>query len=149
MKPQGEKKMKTSSKAALIAIGLIVLLAAGSAFAQPSGTMRANVPFQFQAGDKVTPAGEYRVEIDPAFHRMALRRADGSAALYISAHLSRKTGDAPEMATLVFHKYGNQFFLRAAWNGRELSGYELPLSRAEREMARLASTREAASVRVN
>ncbi len=134
-----------SSKAILIAIGLIALLTA-SAYAQPNGMMRVNVPFQFLAGEKVMPAGEYRIEADPAFHRMALRLADGNAALYLSAHLSVKSGDAPEKAMLVFHKYGNQYFLRAAWNAGELRGYELPMSRAERETARLAGSGEVAAV---
>jgi hypothetical protein len=68
--------------------------------------------------------------------------------VYLTAHLTRKTGDAPEAGMLVFNKYGRQYFLRAAWHGGELSGYELPFSRAEREMAKLAAKTEVASVRV-
>jgi hypothetical protein len=147
--PRGVKEMKTSSKATLIAIGLIVLLTVASAYAQTSGMVRANVPFQFLAGDKVMLAGVYRIEVDPTFQRMAIRQTDGNAGLYLSAHLSLKKGDVPENGMLVFHKYGNQFFLHATWNAGELRGYELPVSRAEREMARLASTREVATVRVN
>lgn len=140
--------MKTSSKTNLIVIGLIALLTVASAYAQPFGTMRVSVPFQFLAGDKVMPAGEYRIEVDPWFQRMALRRTDGSVGLWLAAHLTQKNGDAPETGMLIFHKYGNQFFFRGAWNAGELRGYELPVSRAEREMAKLAGKTEVASVRV-
>jgi hypothetical protein len=71
--PQGEKKMR--NKANVIVIGLIALLTVATAYAQPFGTMRVSVPFQFLAGDKVMPAGEYQIEIDPLFQRMALRAA--------------------------------------------------------------------------
>jgi hypothetical protein len=138
------KEMK-NSKAVALAIGLIALFTV--AYAQPSGTLRANIPFQFMAGDKAMPAGEYRVEVDSAFHRMALRLADGNAALYVTIHPSQPAASAPEGSMLVFHKYGKQYFLRTAWTAGEVRGFELPASRAERETAKLAAPHEVASVR--
>lgn len=139
-------KNLTSKTRIPIAIGLLALLSAMSAYAQ-IGQMRASVPFQFLAGDKVLPAGEYRVEVNPLSGRMVLRLVDGSAGLYLSANPCDRPASAPAGGMLVFQKYGNHYFLRTLWNPGQSKGYELPRSKSERELAEKTGASEIASVR--
>jgi hypothetical protein len=58
-KANKEKVMKNNAWkiGTLMAIGVLVLLSATSAYGQTS--MRFNVPFEFLAGDQTMPAGQY------------------------------------------------------------------------------------------
>lgn len=126
-----------SSKRILIAAGLIALLFVVNAYAE-TRLLRVEIPFRFIAGDQVLSAGVYRVSVDPAFHRMELRNADGSAGTFISVYAAVRS-PASDMGKLLFHGYGNTFFLQGIWAAGMTAGYELPASKAEREMAKVRS----------
>ncbi len=125
-----------------IATGLLTVLLAPTLNAETK-LVRVNIPFTFMAGEHVLPAGQYRVEVDPASNRMRLRRADGEAGAYLSVYIAYKP-QAPNMGTLVFHKYGNSHFLQGVWGAGRSWGYEVPASEAEREMVKVKVTREVA-----
>jgi len=110
--------------------------------------VRAYIPFQFHAGGKVLPAGQYQVEVASDFSRMRLGLRDGGASLYLPAHPTHRTEATAQPATLVFHKYGNHHFLWKVWNPGGSQGYEVPASKAEREMARARPASEVASIAV-
>ena len=48
-------------------------------------------------------------------------------------------GQMSDATKLVFHRYGDQYFLAEFWNLGSTTGYEFRRSKAEREIARSAS----------
>jgi hypothetical protein len=131
-------------KKVLVAIALVVLFCV-SASAQTA--LRVYIPFQFRAGDQALPAGDYRVNLDVAAGRVMLVLEDGTAGGYLPVRTALRTGFLPETGMLVFHRYANLYFLRNLWRPAQSTGYELPRSKAEREMARVAGPVQIASVR--
>ena len=118
-----------------VAVGLLVAaMAAGPCFAQRAS--RANIPFAFQVANQTMPAGEYVIEGMSNTNELAqmIRRTDSSAAVAVLT----LAGDAEnEWSTpeLVFHKYGNSYFLSEIWTGQG-QGRRLPVSKGEKELAR-------------
>ncbi len=117
-----------------IALAVLVCAMAVAANAQGNGRrMVANVPFQFNVGDKTLPAGEYTiVQTNPSSDLAVLqiRTKDGSQHVLVQmGSIVRKSADA---STLVFHRYGNKYFFAQAWIDGEREGLSAPSSRAER-----------------
>lgn len=116
----------------LLTVAMAFISAVTSANAQSSSSVRANIPFDFTIGDKTLPAGTYTAQ-RISLSVMAVRSADGqSCALRSSNNVEPKRGQA--QARLVFHKYGNQYFLAEVWTG--VDGRELITSKAERAIER-------------
>jgi hypothetical protein len=98
----------------LSAIGLCLLsgLAAASAYAAPGG-MTAKIPFEFTAGAKTLPAGEYRIVATP--HRVDIQDAKGNKlAVLLANEISDRSPDAAPQ--LIFHCYRQQCFLSEVWS---------------------------------
>ena len=124
-------------------IGLLVvmiMIAAGtSAKAQSlQYKLTANIPFDFTVADKKFQAGEYSV-------RRGLL-SDGDAVVQVSskdghARIHRLTVPVVRLtpenrATLVFHRYGDEYFLFQIWPAGANTGRALPKSRSERDLER-------------
>ena len=98
----------------------------------------ANIPFAFSAGSQTLPAGEYRVTVvNPSSDQRVLKLTNTDGKTVIVAMHSVE-GKARNNARLVFHRYGDQFFLAQAWTASDPLGLEAPRTRAERasELAR-------------
>ncbi len=111
--------------------------AVASANAQLSIPIRAKIPFDFTVGDKKLPAGEY------TFSRLSFLNTTTMliSSVDSSTHLVQSTFGAQVLtpkneSTLVFHKYGDQYFLEQIWTGGEQEGTQLPESRDERSTRR-------------
>lgn len=127
----------------LMVIGLMVL-AVAAAQAQPN-LIQTQVPFSFRAGNDVLPAGQYRISLDSA-NIVRMVSIDGAPALYLWLTTRERTASASDSGRLVFHRYGNQYFLHEVWAPGQTRGYEVPRSKAEREIARRAGGAEIASL---
>jgi hypothetical protein len=132
-------------KTAMIALLVLIGSMAVAAQAQPGGRrMIANIPFQFNVGDKTMPAGEYTVtRINPSSDRavLQLRSKDGRSATMIQ--MNDVIGKARAGARLVFNCYGNQHSLAQAWTSADANGLEASKSKAE-----LATKKELAALNV-
>jgi hypothetical protein len=124
---------------------LIVVLALAtavvSASAQSSNKVVADIPFEFSVGYKTMPAGEYIVQaVVSAGDALMIQSADGkTSALRLSEATERIKNKTH--ARLVFHRYGQRYFLAEVWNGSDNSGRQLLKSQEERAIDReLAST---------
>jgi hypothetical protein len=122
-------------KQAYTMIAMIVLVGsmAVAAQAQASGRSQliANIPFQFNVGNKILPAGEYAItQVNPASDNaiLQLRSKDGRASAMMQ--MASVIGKTREGAQLTFHRYGNQYFFAQAWV--DSTGLQAPKSRAER-----------------
>lgn len=121
----------------VVAMGVMV----GSAQAQSlANKMRINIPFEFSVGDSKLPAGDYSIgramstSGDAVLLISNVNHSDSAFPLTNSAQ-SRDRKDVP---TLVFHRYGDQYFLYQVWPAGGTYGRELVKSRSERELQRKA-----------
>src|SRR5215831_4397700 len=94
-----------------------------------------NIPFAFTAGEKALPAGEYRVQKQANGSLMLLiQLTDRSAVAFVPSIAAQ--GNAPQtQSKLVFHRYGNRYFLSKVWIAGYLQGSELPQTQQEKEQA--------------
>ena len=119
--------------------------AVASANAQLSIPVRAKIPFDFSVGDKKLPAGEYTFSRLSGFSDnkvISVIAADASAHVFQST-FAAEVLTPKDKSTLVFHKYGDQYFLEQIWSGGEQAGSQVPESRSERTIERqLAQTQQ-------
>ena len=124
--------MKT--KVLRIAVSAMALLVASAALAQGRpGDVLVNVPFTFVVGTHQMQPGRYIVTpVANGFLRMYdTEAADNQLFLPVNAVQSNK----PQDAKLVFHRYGDTYFLAEVWNGISDTGRQLLKSKAEKEIA--------------
>jgi hypothetical protein len=115
---------------ATFAILAALSLVATSLVAQSKPPIKVSVPFNFVAGAKTLPAGEYQVQADgPSV--VWIRSADFKTNLNLISN-SAQNAQMYGVAALKFNRYGDRYFLSQIWMGSNL-GQELPKTRAERE----------------
>jgi len=102
-----------------------------------SDHLRAKIPFDFVVGNKNLPAGEYFIVNAKTTSDIVLTissRNDVANTLTIPVQIGTPT----DTAKLVFHRYGDQYFLFQVWQVGATAGRALPKSRAERDVERKA-----------
>jgi hypothetical protein len=126
-----------SKKTCWIAAGLLATALAAGLNAQTS-TMRANIPFQFIAGDEVFPAGRYTVNVDERFHLIQLLPSHDARTypILLSIVSSQRKKDESALGALKFVKRDQLFVLNAVWRPGEIDGHPLYVPKAGRELAR-------------
>jgi hypothetical protein len=116
-------------------VSMFILCAAvASANAQLSIPIRAKIPFDFNVGDKKLPAGEYTFRRLSEFSdskMMSVKSLDASTRMFQST-LGAQVLTPKNESTLVFHRYGDQYFLEQIWRDGEQEGTQVPESRSER-----------------
>lgn len=117
----------------IVALALTTAVAAGKA---QSMRVVANIPFEFSVGYKTLPAGEYSVRsITGNGNGLLIQSADGKiSALRLSDETARNKEKT--QARLVFHRYGEKYFLAEVWNGSDITGRHLLKSAEERAIER-------------
>jgi hypothetical protein len=115
---------------------LFSIVVAGQCGAQQAvGVIEVNVPFAFQAGNRMLPAGEYRIqrlsaEMDGI---QLIRESDGKASMVVTT-LPLEPTDKTAPPRLVFYRYGNAYFLTQIWTDGT-HGRHLHRSAREKELA--------------
>ena len=95
----------------------------------------ANIPFTFTVGDTALPAGEYRVDkVRDGSSVLLIRCTEGKPAIMVMT-LPASSNGPQDKAELIFHRYGNRYFLTQVWSGGGSGGRELPKSAQEKEQA--------------
>ncbi len=117
---------------------MTLALAAASAVVangQSKQKLIAQVPFDFVVAQKTLRAGEYHVRaVNQAGDAIAIKSVDGDQVLRLSS--PRERSNRQMAAKLVFHRYGNTYFLSQIWMAGESTGRELPKTREERALER-------------
>lgn len=115
--------------------------AVASANAQLIYPVRAKIPFDFSVRDKKLPAGEYTFSrLSPDRKMMLVSSRDSSIRMFQST-LAAQVLTPKNRSTLVFHRYGDQYFLKQILTRGEQECTELLESRSERAIRRqLAQT---------
>jgi len=135
--------MKNHALRIYAAVGLVVLLASLAAFAQMPTKLVANIPFDFAVSAKTHPAGQYEIVPSAPNNLLIIRNTDGRGAeLVVAGYLSSTR--PPAAAQLVFHRYGNQYFLSQIWGLG--SGKLLFPAKAEKELMANSAKAETTTV---
>ena len=105
-------------------LALLVAVTAVSAQAQTSRhTQNFTVPFQFNVGNEVLPAGEYTVIVENQTVRV--RKSDGKANALALSRRTVSASHSDSKVKLTFRQYGDQVYLSQVWLadglGRELN----------------------------
>lgn len=113
---------------------LVVLVVAAMVQMAPSLTAQqeefdATVPFQFSAGNRTLPPGEYRISRRNAFLHIENRK-DYAAAIILTSS-GEPSGDGG--VHLVFDEVNEQHFLRRVVAPASLGSIELAVSSAEKK----------------
>lgn len=122
---------------AIALFGLASLVAASGAFAQ-SGSTQANVPFAFSVSNSVLPAGHYQIA-----------GSSGASILIRNVELGRSifsTTVAYEQASagtceLVFHRYGERYFLNQVLCPSKSLSVDLPITQREKRARMMEEAR--------
>ncbi len=124
---------------------LIVVLAFASAVAakaQSSDRIVADIPFEFSVGDESMPSGQYAVKTANSQGNVLMIQSNDakSSAMRFTNPIEENKNNTH--SRLVFHRYGERYFLAEVWSGSDNTGRRLLKSRQERAIEReLASTR--------
>jgi hypothetical protein len=124
-------------KVLTLAGALVLLLAAGSAFAQTIH-VRGTIPFDFIVNKETLPAGQYTIDsvgLMSDGRTVAIRAADAKATAMINAN-SVQSSKPSAKTKLVFVRYGDRYFLSQVWLEGSTWGHQFPKSRREAELAR-------------
>jgi hypothetical protein len=107
-----------------------------SANAQTNQRVYAQIPFDFVVGDKMLSAGKYSVSsqlMDGSALLIRNVKAKGSAIRLTDGIQSRSS---QTQTRLVFHRYGQTYFLAEVWQNGYSTGRKLHQSKAERALQR-------------
>ncbi len=118
--------MKRTMMKLTAALALAVTFGVATAYAQTNANLRADVPFNFVVGKNAIPSGNCEVLLSAQVARVDC--TDEQAAIVGIPAMADATGQPK----LVFHKYGDQYFLAEVWTASK--GLILSESAAEREM---------------
>ena len=140
--------MKNATRMLAIVVTLMPLLA--SAQLGSNGVV-ANVPFQFRAGNTVIPAGQCDVQrAGTDLRTLLIRNSSGKIALFTMAQMVSATKGSSGNA-LIFHKYGERYFLSGIRVAGSPIAYQLPEGKAEGELRaqNVASSQEIVLARLH
>jgi hypothetical protein len=118
----------------LVAIAAFATALTTNAFGQSRKTATANIKFDFQIGERMYPAGEYRIE-------SASRQSDNILVIRSVADASRNEllagnhsiGDKGQTPRFVFQKYGENYVLTGIFLDTDQWSYAIRRSRRQRE----------------
>lgn len=139
--------VKGFAKLGLLAVMMIVAARASAKAQSLDYRLTANIPFDFTVVDKKLPAGKYwvsRAQQSQGDMILQIRSTKGNAnviRLTIPVNTLYPTRDA----SLVFHRYGDEYFLSEVWPKGGSVGRELVKSRAERALERKAQDNQIAA----
>lgn len=125
----------------LLMAALVLVTAVASANAQ-SLKATADVPFEFVVGNKTLPAAHYNISDMTGSQVVRISARKENANMFATTiPVSRKASD--DKGKLVFHRYGNRYFLAEIWSPGQREGQKLNKSKEEKaienEMAIISS----------
>lgn len=126
-----KSKRSQMAVAAALLLGTLITFSGQPAVAQQSLQLKANIPFEFYAGEKLMPAGAYRVEhLGSRIVRLSNSQTYEVSTFFTVA--ASNPGGNSDDTKLVFKVYGDEMFLSEMWWGNQGST-TLPSAR-EREL---------------
>ncbi|HEY8203611.1 MAG TPA: hypothetical protein VIF81_02705 [Pyrinomonadaceae bacterium] len=127
---------KTYAMVTLLAL-VAVMTVTAAAQSSSNAKIRVHIPFEFNVGDKILPAGEYSIrQVNPSSDLAVLEIANRNRVAAALVRAQSVYTAAANRSTLTFRRCGSQyFFARAAIEGMT-EAWQAPKSRAERGVER-------------
>jgi hypothetical protein len=120
-------------KSARTLITITLLFSAATLFAQTTPSQRlmtVNIPFAFAVENHFLPAGEYLVLTVTPERSIRIASTDGKHTAIINT-LPNYASSPSANSRLVFHKYGDEYFLAQVWTaGQNVARSPLTSQRA-------------------
>jgi hypothetical protein len=144
VKEEDKTMLKYQSTRALPILVTLLLAASASVGQSKRDDVIANIPFPFFVANRALPPGRYIVtavgDVDICIY------SSKNQAVLIPTH--RMQGRAPEsVGKVIFHRYGDAYFLSEVWVAANDIGRQLFTSRAEKESAAKGTSSEIAVLR--
>lgn len=118
-------------------VGILIILAISLVIGLPNtyaqNALTATVPFAFAVGGSDMPAGTYSISPVSDTVIEIRDRNPGKSVMSLARHEWAGSDGTPR---LLFHKYGNKYFLSQVSRGFGSAPMQLPSSKQERELAR-------------
>ena len=111
---------------------LAVALTVSVPFVQAQSKLHADVPFAFSLQGKAMTAGNYEI-IALSDRALEVQNLDAKQAQLVIKQMSVQASDF-QNPKLVFHKYGDQYFLSQIWYGDSQYGVGFAESKREKEV---------------
>jgi hypothetical protein len=121
-----------------LVIGLTMAAAVVSANGQiTSQLVTADIPFDFIVAGKTLSSGKYTVRATTSDGTgLTISRRDGESAMILTNTVADKS---QKPARMVFHRYGQQYFLAEVWSGDSYGRHLRPCKRERNLRRELAS----------
>jgi len=132
-----QKHIQKAATILSLVVALTITFAAVPADADSFGSIRVDVPFDFTADSSILPAGKYTISSAGVNGNGVIRitSADNKASVFLSTHSAQSLKSKDE-TVVIFHRYGDQYFLFQVWASGDNIGSEIPKSSIERQAAR-------------
>src|ERR1041385_7975559 len=123
------------AKKALALSGLLVLLTFSSALGQSDRQTIIHIPFNFSVGEKTFPAGKYVIERTwkTSDSVWVIKRKDNVGKAMLLTRPVR-ANETQQETRLVFHQYGDLYFLTGIWPAGDATGRVIQTSDRERSL---------------
>ena len=140
-----------NSFTSFVASGLVscalAIGASTSSFAQSGVVAKADIPFAFQIGSTVLPAGTYTFSHDG--QNLMLLNASKPHTQALSMVLPQTGLNAPRVGTITFNKYGDRYFLHKVSTSDSATAYECNTSKQEKALIRELNLLKGTEIAVN
>jgi hypothetical protein len=121
-------------KTHLILTTIAALTVATAGYAQSARELKATVPFGFVAGSRAFPAGQYTVSQADNPNAVVIKSTESAPGVALLANQVASPG-RQEIAKLVFHRYGDRYFLAEVWRTDQSVGSQIPKTLQEHRLA--------------
>jgi hypothetical protein len=123
----------------LLAVSALVLcaLTAGASAQSALMTKKVSVDFDFYAGKKLMPAGNYEFKLIPNnSHRLVQVRNTKTGAFSTIASVPNQNTNSAKPGEIKFNKYGDRYYLSRIRLGDSYVVHDIIKSKAERKLMR-------------
>jgi hypothetical protein len=123
-------------KVSLLCAILLVTVVASAQGQTLASRVSAQIPFDFSIGEKKLPSGKYSVgRLRQNSDDVVISVEDqGGRSKALRTSIPVVNANMTERAKLVFHRYGDQYFLYQVWPAGATTGRQFLRSRSEREV---------------
>ena len=129
-----QKQILKAATILSLVVALTITSTAAPAAPDSSSSIRVNVPFDFTADHSILPAGKYTIQSAGVNFNGVIRITsdDNKATVFLLTHSAQSILSRDE-TVVIFHRYGDQYFLFQVWAIGDTIGSEIPKSSLERQ----------------
>ena len=143
------KKEAYTMIASLVLVGSMAVAAQSQSASHTE--IRANIPFEFNVGNKTLAAGEYTIrQVNPSCDVVILEIRNARSGDNVLLRVSTTQMGTANSSTVAFKRYGTHYFFSTAKIEGLADAWQAPKSRAERgierELAALKANRELVTI---